>query len=90
MIFLRKRYVKVQEISVGLKSNKLLNSITSAYNINGQVHNKRTISFTREKNKETDYMVSNCAGAQLVGASGIAEGKKIVTWIGGGTQLQND
>ena len=34
--------------------------------------------------------MSNCAGAQLIGASGIAEGKKIVTWIGGGEQLQKD
>jgi transcriptional regulator GlxA family with amidase domain len=34
--------------------------------------------------------VSNCAGAQLIGKSGIADGKKIVTWIGGGAQLQED
>ena len=34
--------------------------------------------------------MSNCAGAQLIGASGIAKGHKIVTWIGGGTQLQKD
>jgi len=34
--------------------------------------------------------VSNCAGAQLIGASGIADGHKIVTWIGGGEQLQKD
>ncbi|MBT8294591.1 MAG: glutamine amidotransferase, partial [Eudoraea sp.] len=38
----------------------------------------------------TEYTVSNCAGAQLIGKSGIADGKKIVTWIGGGEQLQKD
>lgn len=26
----------------------------------------------------------------MIGASGIADGKKIVTWIGGGAQLQKD
>ncbi|MFZ1717413.1 MAG: glutamine amidotransferase, partial [Saprospiraceae bacterium] len=31
-----------------------------------------------------------CAGAQLIGVSGIADGKKIVTWIGGREQLQKD
>ncbi|WP_336622739.1 hypothetical protein [Wenyingzhuangia sp. 2_MG-2023] len=34
--------------------------------------------------------MSNCAGAQLIGKSGIANGIKIVTWIGGGEQLQRD
>ncbi len=43
-----------------------------------------------KKNKETKYTVSNCAGAQLIGVSGIADRHKIVTWIGGGEQLQKD
>ena len=34
--------------------------------------------------------MSNCGGAQLIGAAGIASGHKIVTWIGGGEQLQKD
>ena len=34
--------------------------------------------------------MSNCAGAQLIGRSGIADGHKIVTWIGGEEQLQKD
>jgi hypothetical protein len=55
-----------------------------------QVHNEKMVKFIKEKNQETDYMVSNCAGAQLIGVSGIADGKKIVTWIGGGKQLQID
>lgn len=64
--------------------------VPSAYDMYAQVHNKKIVDFIREKNKETDYTVSNCAGAQLIGASGIADGKKIVTWIGGGEQLQKD
>ncbi len=64
--------------------------VPSAYDMYAQVHNERIVSFIKEKNKETEYIVSNCAGAQLIGASGIADGKKIVTWIGGGEQLQKD
>lgn len=64
--------------------------VPSAYDMYAQVHNEKIVDFIRERNKETDYVVSNCAGAQLIGASGIADGKKIVTWIGGGEQLQKD
>lgn len=64
--------------------------VPSAYDMYAQVHNKEVINFIKEKNKETDYVVSNCAGAQLIGKSGIADGHKIVTWIGGGEQLQKD
>ncbi|MCM4153921.1 glutamine amidotransferase [Arenibacter sp. N53] len=64
--------------------------VPSAYDMYAQVHNPKIVNFIREKNKETKYTVSNCAGAQLIGASGIADGHKIVTWIGGGEQLQKD
>ena len=64
--------------------------VPSAYDMYAQVHNDKIVNFIKEKNKETKYTVSNCAGAQLIGASGIADGKKIVTWIGGGKQLQKD
>lgn len=64
--------------------------VPSAYNMYAQVHNQKIIDFIKEKNDQTTYTVSNCAGAQLIGASGIADGHKIVTWIGGGGQLQAD
>lgn len=64
--------------------------VPSAYDMYSQVHNPAIVDFIRDKNSETDYTVSNCAGAQLIGESGIADGHKIVTWIGGGTQLQKD
>ena len=64
--------------------------VPSAYDMYAQVHNDKILNFIREKNKEAKYVVSNCAGAQLIGASGIADGHKIVTWIGGGEQLQKD
>ena len=64
--------------------------VPSAYDMYSQVHNKKIVDFIKEKNKETKYVVSNCAGAQLIGASGIADGHNIVTWIGGGEQLKKD
>ena len=64
--------------------------VPSAYDMYAQVRNEKIVNFIIEKNKETKYTVSNCAGAQLIGASGIADGHKIVTWIGGGGQLQKD
>lgn len=64
--------------------------VPRAYDMNAQVHNPKIVEFVRSKNDETQYTVSNCAGAQLIGASGIAAGRKIVTWIGGGKQLQLD
>src|SRR5690606_2737598 len=51
--------------------------VPSAYDMFAQVHNDKIVSFIREKNKETKYTVSNCAGAQLLGESGIADGHKI-------------
>ncbi len=64
--------------------------VPSAYDMYAQVHNEKIVDFIKQKNKETQYTVSNCAGAQLIGKSGIADGMKIVTWIGGGEQLQKD
>lgn len=64
--------------------------VPSAYDMYAQVHNQKIVDFIVEKNRETEYTVSNCAGANLIGASGIGDGKKIVTWIGGGEQLQKD
>ena len=64
--------------------------VPSAYDMYAQIHNEKIVDFIKEKNMETEYTISNCAGAQLIGKSGIADGKKIVTWIGGGKQLQKD
>mgnify|MGYP006194926881 CR=1 FL=1 len=64
--------------------------VPSAYDMYAQVHNPVIINFIKEQNKNTQYTVSNCAGAHLIGESGIADGKKIVTWIGGGEELQKN
>ncbi|MBK8506260.1 MAG: DJ-1/PfpI family protein [Saprospiraceae bacterium] len=64
--------------------------VPSAYDMTAQVTNRKIVEFIRSQNSNTDYTVSNCAGAQLIGESGIADGKMIVTWIGGGQQFQLD
>lgn len=64
--------------------------VPSAYDMYSQVHNPKIVNFIKEQNINTRYTVSNCAGAQLIGESGIADGKKIVTWIGGGEELQKN
>lgn len=64
--------------------------VPSGYDMYAQVHNKKMVDFIKQKNEETTYTVSNCAGAQLIGESGIADGHKIVTYIGGGKQLQEE
>lgn len=64
--------------------------VPSAYDMDAQLKNRNIIEFIQRQNEHTDYTVSNCAGAQLIGASGVADGYKIVTWIGGGDQLQMD
>lgn len=62
--------------------------IPSAYDMSTLVNNPRLIEFIKARDRETRYTMSNCSGAQLVGESGIAKGRKIVTWIGGGPDLQ--
>lgn len=64
--------------------------VPSSYDMDKIISDESIVSFVQTRNKETTYTVSNCAGAQLIGASGVADGHKIVTWIGGGEQLQKD
>lgn len=62
--------------------------IPSAYDMSLQIKNQNLVEFIKSQNNNTEYTVSNCAGATLIGESGVADGKKIVTWIGGGEDLQ--
>ena len=64
--------------------------VPSAYDMTLQVKNENLVNFIKAQNSNTKYTVSNCGGASLIGESGIANGKKIVTWIGGGEDLQKN
>lgn len=64
--------------------------VPSAYEMTDLVKKEELLEFIKSQNNYTDYTVSNCAGATLIGETGIADGKKIVTWIGGGEELQKN
>lgn len=56
--------------------------------MSARVKDERLVRFIQNQNENTKFTISNCGGASLIGESGIADGKQIVTWIGGGTDLQ--
>lgn len=62
--------------------------VPSTFDMASLVKNGDLVKFVQHQNENTDFTVSNCAGATLIGESGIADGREIVTWIGGGVGLQ--
>lgn len=64
--------------------------VPSSYNPENQTNDTKLIEFIKEQNKTTDYIASHCAGAFIIGETGIADGKEIVTYCGGGKLLQTD
>lgn len=64
--------------------------VPSAYDMTNYIKDEKLIGFIKSQDNHTDFTVSNCAAAHLIGESGIADGRKIVTWVGGGTDLQKN
>jgi transcriptional regulator GlxA family with amidase domain len=64
--------------------------VPSSYTPANQTSDKVLVDFIKEQNKTTEYIASHCAGAFLIGESGIADTKNIVTYCGGGEALQTD
>ncbi|AXT60921.1 glutamine amidotransferase [Aquimarina sp. AD10] len=64
--------------------------VPSSYNPTDQTSDEKLVNFVKEQNKSTDYIASHCAGAFLIGASGIANNKKIVTYVTGGKSLKEN
>jgi len=64
--------------------------IPSSFNMGEAVKNRNIVDFIKKQNDNTLYTVSICSGASLIGEAGIADGKKIVTWIGGGADLKKN
>ena len=64
--------------------------VPSAYDMSKAVRNSEMVRFIKKQNGKSDFTMSNCAGAQLIGESGIANGRKIVTYIGGGKELKKN
>ena len=64
--------------------------VPSSYNPTDQTSDKKLVDFVKEQNKTTEYIASHCAGAWLIGETGIADDKEIVTYVTGGEYLKTD
>ncbi len=64
--------------------------IPSSFRPDQQVEDSVLIDFIRIHGAEVDYIASHCAGAFMLGESGVAKGRKVVTYVGGGKSLQAD
>jgi transcriptional regulator GlxA family with amidase domain len=64
--------------------------VPGSMNPEDQVNDETLIRFIKKENETTDYTVSHCAGAFILGASGVADNKKIVTYCGGSKSLQDE
>lgn len=62
--------------------------VSSCYDMESVVASREIVAFVKSKGNASDFTMSNCAGAHLIRASGVADGRKIVTYIGGGDLLQ--
>lgn len=62
--------------------------VPGAYEIDGFRENKDLIGFIKKQARAASWMVSNCAGAFLLGAAGVLDGKKATTWFGGEESLK--
>lgn len=62
--------------------------VPSSMNPDHQVNDRQLVAFVKKISDSTDYTASHCAGAFILGASGVAAGKKMVTYCGGAEALQ--
>lgn len=62
--------------------------VSSSYEMEKVVASADVVAFVKSQGKRADFTMSNCAGAHLIGASGVADGHRIVTYVGGGDLLQ--
>lgn len=53
-----------------------------------QIQDQDLIGFIKAQNQSTEYIASHCAGAFMLGESGVADNKKIVTYPSGTDKLQ--
>jgi transcriptional regulator GlxA family with amidase domain len=61
--------------------------VPSSYGIEKFQKNVDLINFIKKQNQSASWMASNCAGAFLLGAAGVLDGKHATTWAGGEKQL---
>lgn len=64
--------------------------VPSSMNPDNQTQNQTLVDFIKQQSQKTEYTASHCAGAFLLGESGVADGKQVVTYCGGGEKLQKE
>lgn len=64
--------------------------VPSSYDPSKQTSDRDLVDFIIDQHKKIDYIASHCAGAFLVGASGVADHQKIVTFVGGAEWLKKE
>jgi len=79
------RIIADKTIYDDLKLNVLI--VPSSYAMDSVIKNKDLISFIQKQNQSASWMASNCAGAFLLGAAGVLDGKHATTWAGGEKDL---
>lgn len=62
--------------------------VPGAFQMQEVLEDKAVVDFVRKSGQNAQYLASNCAGAFLLGKSGLANNRKIVTYIGGGEELR--
>ena len=62
--------------------------VPSSYDVEGIMNNEAIVSYVRTQAQKADYLASNCAGAYIMGAAGLLDHRQVVTYVGGGTGLQ--
>jgi len=62
--------------------------VPSSYNLEASEKSENVIQFVKERGTQADYLASNCAGAFILGEAGLINGRKVVTWVGGGPSLK--
>lgn len=61
--------------------------VPSSYGTEKLLKNTDLINFIKKQSQSASWMASNCAGAFLLGAAGVLDGKHATTWAGGEKQL---
>lgn len=62
--------------------------VPSAWVMEPFVENKNLINFVQEQSRTAKWLASNCAGAFVLGASGVLDGYEATTYSGGHDALQ--
>ncbi|QDU10198.1 DJ-1/PfpI family protein [Gimesia aquarii] len=63
--------------------------VPGAFQMQEILEDQTIVNFVRKSGQDAEYLASNCAGAFLLGKSGLANNRKIVTYVGGGQVLRS-